>query len=299
MATKKPTAKSTALVPWEQEMAARASKSAKQEKPMSSFKKISTRGGQLTIDDEAVEGNELRIVVLAALHENQYYDAPFDPRSPTVPKCFSFSDPEAENPEEAMAPHPEAEHPEGTEEPGEGSHEGNCGDCWANRMGSADVGRGKACKNIRRLAVVTEDALDSAADLADAEMRTLNVPVMSGKNWGKFVRSIADDMSRDYAGVVCTLKVKPDPKSQFVLTFEFAELINFDQELWTAMEKRRKEAFEVLNNPYPKQSDLDQAEAKPVRPTGRMAQAMAKKAPAGKAGAKAPVKAVPTKRGKF
>lgn len=280
-ATKKP---GTAIVPWEAEMAARAQKAAKQEKPVGSYKNISIRGGFLKVDDELVEDNELDIVVIAALHENQFYTEKFNPDNPTVPVCYAYSDPEAEDPEEGMQPHAEAEEPQ----------HGDCASCPMNQFGSADTGRGKACKNVRRLMVVTADAIEDAETLGEAEMRRLNVPVMSGKNWGKFVRAVADDVGRDYAGVVCKLRVKPDPKSQFVLLFDFVEKIDFDGELWAALEKKREEAFAALQQPYPKAEELAQRAEQRMVPKGRVAQ----KAVAGK-GAKPGAKPAVKRTGKF
>lgn len=265
----------TALVAWEEEMRARAQKTAKAETVTGGFKKLSTAGGILKVDDEAIEGNELRVVIIGYVHENQYYDKPYDPRNPTVPVCYAFSEPDSETPEDDMAPHEEAEDKQGDEE-------GKCAGCWANKMGSADVGRGKACKNIRRLAVVTEDALESGQALIDAEVRMLNVPVMSVRNWAKFANHINDDMGRPPEAVVCMVGVEPDPKSQFQVTFRFEELINFDQELWDAMNKKRAEVNKALIEAYPKQADLDAANApqQKVQVRGKMAANMAKKAPA-------------------
>lgn len=298
-ASKKP---GTALVPWEAEMAARAERAKKQEVPYSAFKKLSTQGGILKVDDEPVEGNSLRIIVIGSLHENQYYSGPFDPRAPTVPDCYAFNDPDAEGkPEETMHAHPEAENPQGQEDPNEqeGAAGNACEGCWANVMGSADTGRGKACKNIRRLALVTEDALESAEALADAEVRMLNVPVMSVRNWSKFVNKVADEMSRDPSGVVVELSVVPDPKSQFVLHFDFQELVNFDQPMWEAMEVKRADVMKSLLSAYPKQADLDAQKAaqpaRPVRPVGKAAQAMKRVAAKGAAAKKA----APARTGKF
>lgn len=283
MVTKKPIpAKSTAVIPWEAEMAQRAVKAAKAEKVTGLSKKLSTRGGILSIDDTPVEGNELRVIVVGSVRENQHYTAAYNPNTPTVPECYSFSDPDSDDPEEGMKPHAEAEDPQGDDN-------GGCKGCWANQMGSADVGRGKACKNIRRLAVITEDCLESVEALNDAEVRMLNVPVMSTKNWAKFVNAVAEDTNRPYWGVVCLVKVVPDAKSQFQITFKFEELVNFDSELYDAMKKKVTAVNAQLVLPYPKQADL--AQAQPVRPQGRMAQAMAKKAPAKPAPA--------AKRGKF
>lgn len=278
-ASKKP---GTALMPWEDEMRNRAQRTAKAEAVTGLTKKLSTRGGILAIDDTPLEDNELRVIIIGYVHENQYYTEAYNPNTPTVPSCYAFSEPDAEDPEGGMAPHEEAEGKQGDDN-------GLCAACWANQMGSADVGRGKACKNIRRLAVITEDALESAEALRDAEVRMLNVPVMSVKNWSKFANAINDDMARPPEAVVCLIKVVPDAKSQFQLTFKFEELINFDQELWDAMNKKRDEVNKELIAPYPKQADL--AAAQPVKPQGRMAQAMSKKGP--------PAKAAPAKRGKF
>lgn len=279
MATKKTASKSTAVVPWEAEMAARAQKAAAASRVHGFTKKLSTRGGILAIDDTPLEDNELRVIVVGATPENQYYTTAYNSNQPAVPACYSFGDPNADDPEDGMAPHESAEAKEGDDN-------GLCANCWANKMGSADIGRGKACKNIYRVAVITEDALESADALKDAEVRMLNVPVMSVKNWTKFVNQINDDMQRPPEAVVTMVSVVPDTKSQFQIKFKFEELINFDGELWAAMKAKREEVAKELVAPYPKQEDLDasQQQAKPVRPQGRMAQAMGKK-PAAKTGA--------------
>lgn len=275
--------KSTAVVPWEAEMAARAQKAAAASKVQGLTKRISTRGGILSIDDTPVDDNELRVIVVGATPENQYYTSAYNPNQPTVPACYSFGDPEADSPEDTMAPHEEAEDKQGDDN-------GLCANCWANKMGTADVGRGKACKNIYRLAVITEDALESAEDLRNAEVRMVNVPVMSVKNWTKYVNQINDDMQRPPEAVVTLLKVVPDAKSQFQIKFSFEELINFDADLWQAMKSKRDEVTKDLVAPYPKQEDLDAAsQAKPVKAHGKLGQKMAGKAPAGK-GAAAPAK---------
>lgn len=292
---KKPPAKKagTAVVAWEDKMRASAQKQAKAEKPTNLGSSISIRGGHMMIDGETVEGDELNVIVIAAVHENQYYDRDYDPQNPTVPVCYAFSDPDDDDPDtidERMANEPEGDAPQGQEDPNEdGIPGGKCENCWANKFGSADKGRGKACKNIRRLAVITEDSIESAEALTAAEVRTLKVPVMSVANWGKFVRTCAEDVDRPSYGVVCTIGVIPDAKSQFKLTFTFTNLVNFDQDLWTAMEKKVAEVNKQIVSKYPKQADLD-AQEKPVQARGKLSQKMAAK----KGG-----KAAPARRGKF
>ena len=145
---------------------------------------------------------------------------------------------------------------------------------------------------MRRLLLVTDDALESAEALMEAEERSLSVPVMSTFNWARYVKNVlADEVERPYFGVVTTVSIVPDPKSQFKIEFAFKELINFDQELWDAMQKKVAGAYATLAAPYPKQADLDAANgpaAKPLRPAGKAAQMMQKGKPAGKGAAPAP-----------
>lgn len=276
MATK-PKTPGTSVILWETEMKAAALKKASVEKTFDGGKRINIQGGFLMIDDELVEGNSLDVVILSSVHINEYYNSVYTPGQPTVPVCYAFGDETLDDPEASMAPLSTVDEVQNP----------TCEGCWANQMGSADTGRGKACKNGRRLMVVTDDALESPEALAAAEERSINVPVMSVKNWAKYVKDVlAETMSRPCYGVVTTIAPVPDPKSQFKVTFKFKELINFDQPLWDAMKARVAGADKALCTPYPSQAELDAANAKPAAPArkGPPAKAAAKTAPAKKAG---------------
>lgn len=292
------TSTSRALTLWEQKMADAAVKSSKAEKAVSGLKGISTRNGILSVDEQPVPGNEMDVVILVAVHENQYHTKPFDPNTPQIPDCYAFGDPAADDPEGTMAPHEESADPQGDDN-------GLCANCWANAMGSAAQGRGKACKNVRRLALVSADSLASAADLADTEIRVLKVPVMSVKGWALYVRNtLAEELKRPAWGVVTTIKVVPDAKSQFRVTFAFKELIDFDDDLYAALEKRIAEVTPQLTAPYVKMEEAPpppprgRPTAAPLKPQGRAAEAMARAAaPKGKPAAPAPAPA--GKRAKY
>src|SRR6267378_5403718 len=106
MATKKPAAapakapaklaakksNSTALMVWEEEMAAAAVAQGSTEVITGGYKAISLKGGILSVDDNAVDGNEMRVIILAAVHENQLYEGAFDPTNPSSPKCYAFGE---------------------------------------------------------------------------------------------------------------------------------------------------------------------------------------------------------------
>jgi hypothetical protein len=288
MATKK--SANTSLTLWEQRMGAAVTKQAASEKS-STFKSISIQGGVLSVDDVQVANNEMLVVILASAHENCYYDVPFNADKPAIPACFAFS--EVDGTEEGMAPHEDAVNKQSED----------CAGCEFNVMGSADVGRGKACRNIRRLAVIAADGIESADALDEAEVRMLKIPVMSTRGWAAYVKEkLGTEIQRPTWGVVSKVKVVPTKKA-FGVTFAFEELVNFSQPLFEAMERKIKSASESLIAPYtpipeeeePAPRGRAKVAAKTVKPTGRMAEAMAKST--AKQGAAN--KAAPAKKAKY
>lgn len=275
-AKKSAPARSTAIVPWEAEMAGFAKKQAASEKPMGMFKQVAVNGGVMIIDDKQVPGNAIKAIILASTHENQWYDKPYNPNVPTVPRCFAFGDVNAEDPEAEMEPHIDADDRQGypLDDKGELDKSSGepplCRNCWANRMGTADVGKGKACKNIRRQILTTEDALESPEAMKEAEARMFKVPVMSVGNWVNYVHECEDTYKRPYWGTVATVKVVPDQKSQWKIQYLFEELIDFDAALYAATKKRAEQANKDLLSPYPK---LEEQEAPPARGRGAPAKA--------------------------
>lgn len=245
MATRKTAAKTstgTALTLWEEEMAQAAVAQASNEKPMGFNSSISFKNGRMAIDGEVVKDDELAVVILAVVHENQYYKQAYDANKIQTPDCYSIG-----LEDESMAPHGESDDKQGDDE-------GLCNGCWANKMGSAEQGRGKACKNVRRIVVVPADALESVAAFEQAEMRTAKIPVMSVKGLGHYMRSkLQEEIKRPTWGVVTMMSVVPDKKAQFLVQFAFEELVNFDQDLYNAVKKRAAEAQKMLlEASYPK-----------------------------------------------
>jgi len=243
MATRKKADKNTtALVPWDAEMAEAAERGAAQEKPVGDFRAIKISGGVMTVDDVPVPGNTLRCVVLTALPENKYYASKFVAGEGSAPDCYAFGDLDADDPEESMAPHEAAANKQ---------HDGDCAGCPMNQWGSADVGKGKACKNVRRLAVITEDSLEDADSIEAAEVRTLSVPVTSVKNWKAYVRNKLPEIKRPSYGVITTITVTPDPKTQFKVGFSLGGVIDFTADTYGAIKAKVAAARKDIVAPYP------------------------------------------------
>lgn len=262
----------TALTLWEQEMAGVAVAQAANEKPTGFNSSITFKQGRMKIDDSFVEGNELDVVILAVVHENQWYTGDYDPNVIQTPDCYAIGEVD-----EDMAPHVESADKQGDED-------GKCLNCEHNKMGSAEKGRGKACKNVRRIVVVPADALESVEAFEKAEMRTAKIPVTSVRNLGKYMRSkLVEEIKRPTWGVVTTMACGPHEKYQLEVTFEFAELVQFDQELYDAVKRRAAEAQKtLLAASYPKftEEQVIKTPAKGSRPPKYANKTKAAEAPA-------------------
>ena len=274
MATKKP---GTAVVPWKEELAAAAKKAAAAEKNSgggSILQKIGVQGGVLTVDETPVPGNALDVIVLQTVHHNAYYEGAYNPRVKSIPVCYSYGAQDDEDPEASMAPHEESKSPQ--------DEGGGCEGCWANQMGSAETGRGKACKNIRTLALVTADAADSAEAMENAEVRTLSLPVTSVKFWANFVKKTAEDLSLPYWGVIVRITAAPDAKTQFSVKFTFVSVIDFEADagLYEALKAKMEPLYGEMTQPYkePTEEATPPAPARKTIPIKKAAPVPAKKA---------------------
>ncbi len=104
---------------------------------------ISFKGGQMTWRGAAVNGNQLDVIVLSSVFENVWYEREFDPTTVSSPQCYAFA-----KSMEGLKPHEKSIKKQG-------DANGLCAACWANGWSSDPKGgRGKACRNTRRLAVI-------------------------------------------------------------------------------------------------------------------------------------------------
>jgi hypothetical protein len=126
-----------------------------------------------------------------------------------------------------------------------------------NEFGSAETGRGKACRNTRRLAMIPAGTFNQAGKLELIEdeehyettaVGFMKLPVTSVKGYASFVKQVAGALRRPPFGIVTKVKVVPDPKSQFKVVFE--TIMNVPDELMGAIMKRHEEAKSTIDFPY-------------------------------------------------
>ena len=231
---------------WEEELAQLASAEASNETVSSSM--LSVRSGRLTFRGNEVPGNKLNVVIVASMHENLFYADRYDADNPAPPACYAFGETD-----KTLAPHEEASERQAD----------SCAVCPHNVFGSADQGKGKACKNTRRLIMMTEDDLE---DVAAAELAQLKISVTSVKNWSNYVNTLAGTMKRPPFAVVTEISVVPDSKTQFKILFKAVGQIT-DSDVLQAIVDRRPAALDTMMQPYPPPAPKPEAPAKGSRGT--------------------------------
>lgn len=161
---------STALQSLQEKIKAELAEVRKSVAPPSS-NRISTRSKQFTLPDGTTNQGPLYAVILDHRNFNRYYSKPYDPQNPAAPDCFAiakqFNDLSPSNHDSVTDPQATA-----------------CDECPMNKFGSAPTGKGKACRNMVRLAIAAADADENAA------VMTLEVPPSALKYWNKHVNDL-------------------------------------------------------------------------------------------------------------
>jgi hypothetical protein len=238
-AKKNPAAKApgTALVKWDEILAAKAKQAAKVVSSIGGGSKnvLSFKGGKLSYQGGNVPGNALNVVVLSAVNENNFFEGRYDPNNPSSPTCYAWGSPDGDDAH--MKPHEKAPNPQS----------GECQNCPNNEWGSAETGRGKACKNVVSLAMVSEDALESVDKLMAAEVFYAKLPVTSGKSWKGFVNDCGD---KHYIQFLTELSVTPSGET-YTVDFAAVRELPRDEVLGALLDRSEKEDRKWGSEPYP------------------------------------------------
>jgi hypothetical protein len=184
------------------------------------FPFVSTRGGRFRFEDEALP-NPMPVVILGAMRTNTYYgEEAYDPDNTSPPVCFAMN---FEDDESLMAPPPDLDT----------RCADSCSVCPMNKFGSGQRGRGKACKNQMRLAMLPYGD-HNFAKIGGAR---LAIPPTSLKTWGPFAKKVIEGLKRPLFSVVTLVSIEPDPKTQFTINFDLQDVIDDEDLLVTLMER--------------------------------------------------------------
>jgi len=236
-------APNNAVANWQEELAKMAVQTAEAEKPSGNW--VSFKGGQLTIGGNSMPKNRVNCVIIHSIFENQLYEDRYDPNNPQPPICYAMSETDDD-----LKPHPDSAKPQAE----------TCEVCPNNVWGSdPGGGKGKACKNVRRLAIVSADDLD-ASKLPGAEVALAKLPVTSVKNWSTYASQIANVLKLPPLAVITEMSVEPDPKTQFQVNFQLMDKIA-DGAIIQALLNKRRESTPLIFSPYDKPQPKPEGQA--------------------------------------
>ena len=209
-------------------LAEQAKVAAASERP--NISKINLKAGQITVGGVAVENNKLEAVILAATYRNTFYKGRYDPNNIVNPNCFALSETDDD-----VVPSPDVTTPEHP----------TCEGCPRAEWGSdLNGGRGKACKQTRRLVLLPANALESPDTIKIAELAIVDVPVTSVKNYSQYINVLSASIGLPAWAVVTEMSTKPDAKTQFKVEFKGIKAAGGDAVI-DALEIRKVEAVRI------------------------------------------------------
>ena len=251
---KKPT---TQLNTWEARFAESAKVAQKVEASAISRPFFNTNG-QLKINGATLP-NGAPLIVLDQIPANLYYEGTYNPDDPQPPACYALGRFDEEgniigvdtwDGRTEMAPHKDCTSRKHTD----------CATCPLNAFKSAENGKGKACQNTRRLAVIQAGTMQAkgqfepftkADQIEGSELAYVKVPVTSVKTLSKVVKDTATVLERPIWSMFTLLTSIPNPKGgfpQFVQQYEVLQAI--PNQLMDAVYKRVQEAQEDITFPF-------------------------------------------------
>lgn len=251
----------TALQPWE----AQAAQEARDERSKETLgvPRITHKGGVFRYDDRTV-GTSLKLGVLGYKQEKTFYIAKYDPnKPPTTPDCYAFGDEE-----KSMVAHEASRSKQNLQPDGTSP----CNGCKHNVFGTAEVGRGKRCKDYRRLLVISpvlgpdgKPKLDPNA-VQQAEVRLIQVPPASLQNFGNYYQSLKPveegGLGLTRTGNIREMMVQLDlyPLDKGGHGIKFTPAGTVSGEAFQALMARRRGVESMLTQPYP---NIEAEEAAP------------------------------------
>ena len=215
----------TAIVPWSEKFAAYAKDA------IDSVKGIAGGGvgvkfgrGKITVAGLEVPGGKLNCVILGQCAMNAWYEAAYDPDDPEAPDCYAYA---LTGDDAEMAPHPDCANPQAK----------LCSECEKNVFGTATVGRGKACGNNVRIALITEGDAEDAESIGTAEVAAAKISPTNLKRYAGYVKAVAEEDGRPPWAVATEISSHDDPKTQIRVEFRKVDVID-DDDILDALEKK-------------------------------------------------------------
>lgn len=172
-----------------EKMYAVEAKATLESEPLGGAPIISTRGKKFRIGEIVLKA-PLNVVVLGTSFENKWFDQEYDPEMPGAPACCAVSEPDGKGNSKL----PETMAPQATVPVRQ--HE-TCRGCPKGAFGSADKGRGKACGNYRRVAVI-----GITDDRPEPQIMMMRIPPTGLKKFSSYTTQAVSLSDRPLHGVI-------------------------------------------------------------------------------------------------
>lgn len=246
---------------WEAEMSASASVAAKAESK-SVVRPFFSTNGQIKFQG-AVLQHGAPLVVIDNVHANLYYEGVYDPNALVPPDCYAFGrdvplpngDVEVVGVDtwdgrKEMAPHKDCTTRVADQ----------CAGCPMNEWASG-TGKGKACQNTRRLAVIPAGTMDNKGAFTlftkpehfeSGQVGYVKVPVTSVPGLSKLIMDTAKVLDRPLWSMATLMTSIPNPSGrlpQFVIQFE--QLTTIPNNLMDSVFKRMKAQISDNETAFP------------------------------------------------
>lgn len=194
--------------------------------PSSSGSKLSVRGKRFSYQGATLDA-PLKVIILDYAFENAFYTSGYDPEDVQPPACFAVA-----KQKDDLAP------PEDVPD----AQADACKGCKQNEWNSSPKGgRGKACSNGVKLAILSADTDKVDADFVEsAEIAYLRLAPTSVKHFTGYKKKVVEGMNVPFFSVVTALDLDEDEDYPVVL-FQFDNDID-NKETLTALIKKREEA---------------------------------------------------------
>jgi hypothetical protein len=189
--------------------------------------KIGLKNKVFTLPDGQSSEKPLECIILDFAWGLVHYPGAYNSNNPQQPNCFAIG---RENPEGGeLKPHASVKKPLGE----------NCKDCEKNQWQSAATGKGKACKNQRRLVVVPPDFDEST------EPMTIYVSPNGLKNFDKYVSRLNNELGVLPVQVITEISFDRD-QSYPLLKFALIDRHTRVNDAWSLRERSQELLFREL-----------------------------------------------------
>lgn len=205
-------APSTEVIPWAEKMAQSAKEVAEMETAGSNI--ISIKGGVMQMNGDPIPGSEMDVVIIGVVTERRLYKTQYDPDVITLPACYAQSITGVDMRPASNAPEQQSE---------------SCRTCPMDQFKTASNGKGKACKESRKMLVIPVSNIDDEKK-AKGESGLISIPITSVKKfWGPYVKGLSAQHQRPPWAVVTTIKASPDNKTILRVEFTLKALLTEEQ----------------------------------------------------------------------